>query len=83
MIARIYLKYEHMIHARSTPAVRVDADEEDVKDNEQTTAIEFERHFPVRLQFAILYCQITYFFVVFGLKKILKLNFFDNKLNEI
>ena len=36
MIARVYLKYEHMIHARSTPAVRVDANEKYMNNYERT-----------------------------------------------
>lgn len=47
MIARIDFENEHVIHTRSTPAVRVESDENDLQDDKKRAAIELDGHFPV------------------------------------
>lgn len=53
MIARIDLEYENMIHARTTPTVRVDAYEEDVDYNEKRATIQADCNFPVEIEFTV------------------------------
>lgn len=53
MVARVDLENEHMVHSRTTPAVRVEPDEEDVKYDEQAASIELESDLPVIRQLAV------------------------------
>lgn len=53
MITGIDFEYEYMIHARSTPTVRVYSDEENVQYNEKRASVQLYGHFPLERKFAV------------------------------
>ena len=50
MIARIYFKYKHVIHAGSAPTVRIESNKKYVNNNEQRAAIQLDGYFPVEFK---------------------------------
>jgi hypothetical protein len=53
VIAGINLEYEHVVHTRATPAVRINSDAEHVKNDEESASVEFDGDFPVKWEFVI------------------------------